>query len=154
VTWLVFAPPILTELYPCTPAFWQLLVHMSQKTKSAACLSAHLEETRSELFWGKRDWKYGQTCFVMTTVNSSLNSSVLKIYFFHFVTKKKREGRKPWVFMNPRVFLISLFRSCFSWMSKVLIPTVEKGTEGRRDFFQRESHQRVFHDSRSFSWIT
>jgi len=27
------------------------------------------EETRSELVLGKRDWKYGQTCFVTTTVN-------------------------------------------------------------------------------------
>ncbi len=26
-------------------------------------------ETRSELVLGKRDWKYGQTCFVTTTVN-------------------------------------------------------------------------------------
>ena len=27
------------------------------------------EEPRSELVLGKRDWKYGQTCFVTTTVN-------------------------------------------------------------------------------------
>ncbi len=45
-------------------------------------------------------------------------------------------------------------RSCFSWMSIVLIPTVRNLTKDRCDFFQRESHQRVFHDSCSFSWIT
>ena len=34
------------------------------------------EETRSELFWGETGLKILQTCFVTTTVNSSLNSSV------------------------------------------------------------------------------
>jgi len=37
-----------------------------------ACVGVYFaveEETHSELVLGKRDWKYGQTCFVMTTVN-------------------------------------------------------------------------------------
>jgi hypothetical protein len=32
----------------------------------------------------------------------------------------------------------------------VSIPTVENVTKDRRDFFQRESYQRVFNESRSY----
>jgi hypothetical protein len=38
-------------------------------------LSFVMEETRSELCWGETGLKIRQTCFVTTTVNSSLNSS-------------------------------------------------------------------------------
>ena len=40
------------------------------------CWHLGQEETRSELFWGETGLKIRQTCFVTTTVNSSLNSSV------------------------------------------------------------------------------
>jgi hypothetical protein len=58
-----------------------------------------LEETRLELFGGETRLKIRQTCFVTTTVNSSLNSSVgtFKFYFFHFLTKKKREAKLIYV---------------------------------------------------------
>jgi hypothetical protein len=36
-------------------------------------------------------------------------------------------------------------------MSIVSIPTVENVTKDRRDIFQRESYQRVFNESRSFT---
>jgi hypothetical protein len=36
-------------------------------------------------------------------------------------------------------------------MSIVSIPNNENVTKCRRDFFQRESHQRVFHELLSFS---
>ena len=52
------------------------------------------------------------------------------------------------------LLVISQFRSCFSWMSIVSIPTVENVTKDWRDFFQRESHQWVLNESHSFMWIT
>ncbi len=52
------------------------------------------------------------------------------------------------------LLVISQFRSCFSWMSIVLIPTVNNLTKDQHDFFQRESYQRVFNESRNFTWIT
>jgi hypothetical protein len=109
-------------------------------------------------------------------------------FFFHWArgalsTRRRNstglgEGRKPGVFMNPRVthkysFLAwreriesthkknttlepnynQLFLNVgrgFSWMSIVSIPTVENKTK----VFQRERYQRVFNESRSFTWIT
>ena len=55
------------------------------------------------LFLGKWDCKYGQTYFVTTTVNSSLNSSVLKYYFFIFSQKRKGKQNSYMVYIDSYV---------------------------------------------------
>jgi hypothetical protein len=55
------------------------------------------------LFLGKWDCKYGQTYFVTTTVNSSLNSSVLKCYFFIFSQKRKGKQNSYMVYIDSYV---------------------------------------------------
>ncbi len=93
----------------------------------------------------------------------------------------KREGRKPGVFMNPRVIPTCIafwsgwrerMESCtektLRWNTIAIGDFLNLGgvshecrqyqflcyvnvTKGCRNFFQRESHHRVFRDSRSFT---
>ncbi len=64
--------------------------------------------------------------------------------------------------LNSNCVLAYLFHRClerggnlgFSWMLIVWIPTVKNVTKVWCEFFHRESYQRVFNESRSFTWIT
>ncbi len=97
------------------------------------------------------------------------------------VVRASREGRKPGVFMNPRVIPTCIafwsgwrerMESCtektLRWNTIVIGDSLNLGgvshechqyqflrydnvTKGCRNFFQRESHQQVFRDSCSFT---
>ena len=66
---------------------------MAAEVPKILSLSVDLEETRLELVLGKRDWKYGQTCFVTTTVNRRNTFRCVKwvpLLISSFLRKRKK----------------------------------------------------------------